>query len=127
VKILSLLSGLALIALGVTANAHAHLQSSSPADHGVITTSPPNLELVFSELARLTSLSIQKDKEEKQSLKSLPTSAAVKISVPLPALTPGTYEVIWRVLSDDGHTMAGVLHFTLSGEHAADHSAQHRP
>ena len=123
-KILSLLSGLALIALGATANAHAHLQSSSPADHGVITTSPSKLELVFSELARLTSLSIQKDKEEKQSLKSLPTAAAVKISVPLPALTPGTYEVVWRVLSDDGHTMAGVLHFTLRGGHAADHPAQ---
>jgi methionine-rich copper-binding protein CopC len=124
-KILPLLSGLALIALGVTANAHAHLQSSSPADHGVITTSPPNLELAFSELARLTSLSIQKDKEEKQNLKLLPTTAALKISVPLPALTPGTYEVVWRVLSDDGHTMAGVLHFTLSGEHTADHPAQH--
>ena len=124
-KILSLLSGLALIALSVTADAHAHLQKSSPADHSVITTSPPNLELVFSELARLTSLSIQKDKEEKQKLTSLPTTAAVKISVALPSLTLGSYEVIWRVLSDDGHTVAGVLHFTLTGEHATDHPAQH--
>lgn len=124
-KIPSLLSGLALIAFGVTANAHAHLQKSTPADHSVLTTSPQNLELVFSELARLTSLSVQKDKEEKQNLTSLPTTAAVKISVALPSLTPGAYEVVWRVLSDDGHTMAGVLHFTLTGEHAADHPAQH--
>jgi hypothetical protein len=40
-------------------------------------------------------------------------------------LTPGTYEVTWRVLSDDGHTMSGVLHFTLTGEHATGHPAQH--
>jgi methionine-rich copper-binding protein CopC len=44
-------------------------------------------------------------------------------------LTPGTYSVNWRVVSDDGHIMAGALHFTLASEHAADpaadHSAQH--
>jgi len=124
-KILSLLSSLTLIAFGVTANAHAHLQVSSPADHSVVTTSPANLELTFSELAKLTSLSIQKDKEEMKKLTSLPSTSATKISVALPSLTLGTYQVIWRVLSDDGHTMAGVLHFTLTGEHATDHPAQH--
>ena len=124
-KILSLLSGLALTAFGVTANAHAHLQTSSPADHSVITTSPANLELTFSELAQLTSLSIRKDKEERQSLKSLPATAALKMSVALPLLTPGNYEVVWRVLSDDGHVMAGVLHFTLKADCTTDHPAQH--
>jgi methionine-rich copper-binding protein CopC len=124
-RLLSLLFGLALIAFGVTAHARALLQTSSPADHSVITTSPPNLELVFSELARLTGLSIQKDKEVKQNLTSLPPTAAMKLSVALPSLTPGTYEVTWRVLSDDGHTMSGVLHFTLTGEHATDRPPQH--
>jgi methionine-rich copper-binding protein CopC len=124
-KILSLLFGLCLIGLGVPAHARAFLQTSSPADHSVITTSPPNLELVFSELARLTGLSIRKDKEERQNLISLPTTAALKISVVLPPLTPGVYEVIWRVLSDDGHTKTGVLHFTLTGEHSTGHPAQH--
>ena len=55
-KILSLLSGLALVAIGATANAHAHLQRSSPADNSVITISPSNLLLNFSEAARLTAL-----------------------------------------------------------------------
>jgi methionine-rich copper-binding protein CopC len=128
-KILSLLSSLALVALAVTADAHAHLQKSSPADNSVITTSPSNLVLNFSEAARLTALSIQKDSEPAQSLKPLPTAAAQQISVPLPQLTPGTYSVSWRVLSDDGHVMAGALHFTLAAgratDHPADHSAQH--
>jgi methionine-rich copper-binding protein CopC len=128
-KILSLLSVLALAAFGVTANAHAHLQKSSPADNSVITTSPPNLELNFSEGARLTALSIQKGDEPQQKLKPLPTTTAQQISVPLPPLTPGTYLVSWRVVSDDGHMMSGALHFTLAAgratDHPADHSAQH--
>jgi methionine-rich copper-binding protein CopC len=128
-KILSLLSVLALVAFGVTANAHAHLQKSSPADNSVVTTSPPNLELNFSEAARLTALSIQKGDEPQQKLKPLPTATAQQISVPLPPLTPGTYLVSWRVVSDDGHMMSGALHFTLAAgratDHPADHSAQH--
>src|SRR5260370_17186912 len=51
-KILSVLSGLALVTFGVTASAHAHLQRASPADGSVITTSPSNLVLNFSEAAR---------------------------------------------------------------------------
>jgi methionine-rich copper-binding protein CopC len=125
-KIPSLLSGLVLMMFGVAASGHAHLQKSSPADNSMIATSPSNLVLNFSEAARLTALSIQKDSESPQNLKPLPTSAAQQISVPLPPLTPGAYSVSWRVLSDDGHVMAGTLHFTLgSADHPADHSAQH--
>jgi methionine-rich copper-binding protein CopC len=83
--------------------------------------------LNFSEAARLTVLSIQKDSEPKQDLKPLPTAAAQQISIPLPALTPGTYSVSWRAVSDDGHVMPGTLHCTLAADHAttAEHSAQH--
>jgi methionine-rich copper-binding protein CopC len=123
-KILSLLSGFALVAFGVTANAHAHLQKSSPADNSVITTSPPNLVLNFSEAARLTALSIQKGSEPEQKVKPLPTAVAQQISVPLPPLTAGIYAVNWRVVSEDGHMMAGALHFTISADHATDHPAQ---
>jgi methionine-rich copper-binding protein CopC len=126
-KILSLLSGLVLVMFGVTANAHAHLQKSSPADNSVITASPSNLVLNFSEAARLTALSIQRDEEPKQNLKPLPTTATQQISVPLPPLKPGTYSVSWRVVSDDGHVMAGALHFTLAADRAADHPADRSP
>jgi methionine-rich copper-binding protein CopC len=122
-KTLSLLSSLALVAFAVTAGAHAHLQKSSPVDGSVVTTSPSNLVLNLSEPARLTALSIQKGSEPKQDLKPLPTTAAQQITVPLPPLTPGTYSVSWRALSDDGHVMPGTLHFTVSADHAADHPA----
>jgi methionine-rich copper-binding protein CopC len=128
-KILSLLSGPVLVMFGVAASGHAHLQKSSPADNSVVATSPSNLVLNFSEAARLTALSIQKGSDSPQNLKPLPDTAAQQISVPLPSLTPGAYLVSWRVLSDDGHVMAGTLHFTLTAGGAADrpagHSAQH--
>jgi methionine-rich copper-binding protein CopC len=126
-KMLSLLSGMALLIFGATAGAHAHLQKASPADNSVITAAPSNLVLNFSETARLTVLSIQKDKEPKQDLKPLPTTAARQIAVPLPPLTPGTYSVSWRAVSDDGHVMPGSLHFTLAAAHGttAGHATQH--
>jgi len=120
-KILSLVSALVLVMSGVAASAHAHLQKSSPADGSVITTSPSSLVLNFSEAARLTALSIQKDSEPPQNLKPLPTTAAQQITVPLPPLMPGTYSVSWRVLSDDGHVVSGALHFTVAADHAKDH------
>jgi methionine-rich copper-binding protein CopC len=81
--------------------------------------------LNFSEAARLTTLSIQKGSEPKQDLKPLPTAAAQQVSVPLPQLTPGTYTVSWRAVSDDGHVMPGAMHFTLAAAHATDHPADH--
>lgn len=120
-KILSLLSGLILVMVGVSASAHAHLQQSSPADNSVITASPSNLVLNFSEAARLTALSIQKGSESPQKLKSLPAAAARQISVPLPSLTPGAYSLSWHALSEDGHVTSGTLHFTLAADHATDH------
>jgi len=78
--------------------------------------------LNFSEAARLTALSIQKDEEPKQNLKPLPTTATQQISVPLPPLMPGTYSVSWRLVSGDGHVMGGALHFRLTADHAADRS-----
>lgn len=117
-KILSFLAGLVLVTLADAASAHAHLEKSSPAEGSIVTTSPGQVVLEFSEAVRLTALSIAKGDEAKQALKPLPTAAAQHVAVPLPALTPGTYSLPWRVLSDDGHMMAGTLHFTVAAERA---------
>lgn len=117
-KILSYLSGLVLVTFAVTASAHAHLEKSSPAVGSIVPTSPAQVILDFSEAVRLTALSITKGDEPKQNLKRLPTTVAQQITVALPPLTPGTYALNWRVLSDDGHVMSGTLHFTLIPERA---------
>jgi methionine-rich copper-binding protein CopC len=113
-KILPALSGLVLLVTGAIAGAHAHLHSAIPAEGSVMTAAPASIVLNFSEAARVTTAWITKDSEPKQKLGPLPSQPAQKISIPLPQLAPGRYEVEWRVLSDDGHVMPGKLHFTLS-------------
>src|SRR5947207_15494000 len=97
-KILSLVSGLALAAFGVTASAHAHLQRASPADGSVVTTSPSRLLVNFSEPARLTAAPIQKGHHPRQNLQPLPATAARQLPAPLPRRTPGGSSLRSRVV-----------------------------
>jgi methionine-rich copper-binding protein CopC len=107
-----LIASLLLLA-SAGAQAHAHLQQSTPADGSVIATAPAKLVLRFSEAAQLTALSITKQGGARQELAPLPDRAQATIEVALPALTPGRYEVSWRAVSGDGHVMPGTIHFTL--------------
>lgn len=96
------------------AQAHAHLESSTPADGSTLSAAPAALEMRFSEPARLTALSIQRAEEPKQALKSLPTSTDRTVRVALPTLAPGPYSVTWRAVSADGHIASGTVRFTIS-------------
>ena len=97
------------------AQAHAHLQQSTPAEGAVVAEMPAAIDLTFSESARVTAVSIQKDQEPKQTLKAPMGAAAQHISVAVPKLAPGNYTLTWRVVSeDDGHMMSGELHFKVA-------------
>lgn len=108
------LAGAALVALVATAQAHTHLKSAVPAEGSTVTASPERITLMFSEAARVTALTLQKDGEKEQKLVPLPTEATAHVSVPVPNLAPGKYLVSWRVVSDDNHIMSGKLHFTVA-------------
>jgi methionine-rich copper-binding protein CopC len=105
-----------LIACLITrlAQAHAHLESSTPADGSTLPAVPAALEMSFSEPARLTALWIQRDREPRQAVKNLPTSTERTLRVALPTLAPGVYSVSWRALSADGHIASGVIRFTIA-------------
>ena len=125
----------ALLAFAAVAQAHTHLKGSTPAEGSTIVAAPANIVLKFSEAARVTALTVQKDGEAEQKLSSLPTTPAEQVTVPSPKLAPGKYVVTWRVVSDDGHVMAGKLHFTLdptakpmagkAPDHDDDHDHDH--
>jgi methionine-rich copper-binding protein CopC len=110
----------ALWLVGAAAQAHSHLESSTPKEGSVLNASPSRIELNFSEGVRITALSIQKGDEKKQPLRPLPDKPAEKIAVPAPALEAGKYAVSYRVVSDDGHIMSGTLHFTVTASQAMD-------
>ena len=111
----SLLAGGLLVVAAMSAQAHAHLQQSTPADGSVLKAAPAELVLSFSEAAQLTTLTIAKDGGEQHAVTPLPKKPEARIVVALPALRPGRYVVSWRVLSADGHVLPAQIHFTLSG------------
>ena len=112
------LTGAALLLLVAVAHAHAHLTAAVPAD-GSAGTAPEHIVLTFSEAARLTALSLQREGEEPRKLTPLPVEMGTRITVPLPKLSPGRYTLSWRVVSDDGHVVPGALHFTVRESDAA--------
>ncbi len=94
--------------------AHAHLLRATPADGSSLAASPPQLQLAFTEAVTLTALSIQKHADPAPlRLAPLPRQPAAVISIAMPRLTPGSYLVKWRALSDDHHMASGSTRFTL--------------
>jgi len=56
--------GASMLALPGIAQAHTHLEMAIPADNSVLASPPSKIVLHFSEAARLTALSIQKDADK---------------------------------------------------------------
>jgi methionine-rich copper-binding protein CopC len=114
-KALTIPTAVMLVMAAAAVQAHAHLKQSTPAEGAVVTEMPAAIELTFSESARVTAVSLQKDQEPKQTLKAPAGAAAEHISVAVPKLVPGSYTLTWRVVSeDDGHIMSGELHFKVA-------------
>jgi copper resistance protein C len=108
---------LALMVLGsllpLLAQAHTHLQKSTPAANSS-GAAPEQLVLQFSEATRLTALTLQKEGGlEGRKLGPLPTEPDKVIHLAAPKLDPGAYVLSWRALGDDGHVMSGMLRFTI--------------
>ena len=105
-------TGSVFFVLAATAYAHAHLTAAVPAEDSA-GTAPQQVVLTFSEAARITSMTLQREGEEPHKLTPLPAEVAARITVPLPRLSPGKYTLSWRVVGDDGHIVPGALHFTV--------------
>jgi methionine-rich copper-binding protein CopC len=110
-SIMRLLLGAALLSAAAAVYAHAHVTGSVPADHST-GEAPERIELSFSETARITALALQRDGQEAHKL-TPPAGAAARFTIPVPRLSPGSYTLSWRVVSDDGHVMTGTLHFIV--------------
>lgn len=109
--VLSIAASIAL--LPAAARAHTHLLRSTPAENAVLEKSPATATLVFAEAVTITAVRIESASGVKTRVQSLPASPTAEPSMPLPPLIPGHYTLSWRALSDDGHVMAGAIHFTV--------------
>jgi methionine-rich copper-binding protein CopC len=111
--------------LASPAFAHTKLNAAVPADGSTIEAAPAVFTLTFSEPARLTALSVQKDGGAEQKIAGLPTAAGIEARIPAPKLENGRYTLNYRVVSADGHVMNGKLTFTIGGKAAPGAAATH--
>jgi copper resistance protein C len=93
---------------------HAKLLGSSPAAGAELTGSPPSLTLTFNENVRLGVLKLTTAGHAVPlALDPNPASARV-VTIMLPTLTAGTYDVQWSALTpSDGHVVKGRYTFVI--------------
>jgi len=111
--------------LAGTAFGHAKLRSCSPPDAAQLPIAPKSLTLNFSEKVRLAVLTLTSAGRDIALKVDRTAAAALQVSIALPPLSDGKYQVRWSALSaDDGHVTQGVFSFTIIGT-AAPRGATH--
>ena len=109
--------GAALAFLPVAALAHAHLDHASPAAGSTVAQPPKEVSLWFTEALEAKFSTIEVRDAQGRPMQAGPATLArgntAQLRVPLKALPPGTYKVIWRVLSVDTHRTQGDFIFRV--------------
>ena len=114
------LAGLAVL-LVVTAPAaalaHAEMVNSIPKNGSTVTAGLSQIELNFSKPLRVSIVHVRDATHQNVALKSkLPTAFAATVRFSVDALTPGSYEVSWTAVAEDGHVMKGTFAFSVRAD-----------
>jgi copper resistance protein C len=106
----------AAVILAGPAFGHAKLRGTMPAADAQLQTAPKSLTLNFNEDVRLAVLTLSADGKDIPITVDRNLPAAPQVSIALPALKAGKYQVRWSVLSpDDGHVSTGTFSFAIVG------------
>lgn len=103
----------AMVFTATPASAHARLEVTSPKDGSSLTATPPEVMLRFNE-------SIQKDLSQVTVTSGSTDATDGKLQVdgnsvyqPLKtSLKPGSYKIVYKVVSSDGHPVSGTFTFS---------------
>jgi copper transport protein len=107
------LSLLILLASGARVWAHASLVKAEPADGAVLKEAPATLQLTFNEPVSPLVMRLISPAGEPIALGDVTTENATVTIAALPDLRRGTHALSWRVISADGHPVAGSLVFSI--------------
>jgi methionine-rich copper-binding protein CopC len=101
--------------------AHAHLQKSTPAKDSVVSTMPGEVVLHFSEQLETSMCKLTVKESRSGELVSTGAIAqegtdgnSLKISLKNLKNAQAQYEVAWKAVSKDAHSMPGSYNFTFS-------------
>ena len=94
--------------------AHARLVSSTPADGDVLASPPRQVTIRFDDTVRARGgTTVVANSDKRSVVAGKPRARGRVLTIPLQKLRDGDYTVRWSVLSDDGHTVDGVLAFAV--------------
>ena len=122
---------LTVIALVVRVEAHAFLVRAEPQVGSKVNKAPTEVRVWFSEtvqagVSSIKVFDVSGKQVDKKNTHSHRTNRAVLCVSLLPAPTPGTYKVVWRVTSADTHVTNGDFKFQILGTQRAAASSQGR-
>ena len=110
-----------LLSIGgmTAANAHAMLERAEPAVGGTVNAPPTEVKLWFTEALEPTFSTVQVfdqqgQRVDQQDARPQSSSKAKVLRVALKPLSPGTYKVVWRVVSIDSHVTQGDFTFQVA-------------
>ncbi|WP_243653414.1 copper resistance CopC family protein [Pseudonocardia endophytica] len=113
---LCVVTAVALVLGSAPAWAHAELESSDPAEGASVAKAPGAVTLTFSEAVAPNLATISVSGPGGTRYEAGPaTGSGPTLRVPLKPLgAAGGYTITYRVTSDDGHPISGIVPFTLT-------------
>lgn len=116
----------AVLAVAAPASAHDELLSSTPETGQRLTEAPTQVTLTFSaDVLDTGAAVVVADAEGHDWAATEPVLDGPTVTVELqPDMPAAGYEVRWRVVSSDGHPIAGTVPFTIGDGTPLEHTAQ---
>ncbi|MCZ0935630.1 MAG: copper resistance protein CopC [Gemmatimonadetes bacterium] len=107
-----------LTTAGVFVCAHLSLEASFPKKDETVSISPPTVTLWFTEAPQMAGTSVRLLPKGGEPLDLEPATAqeddsSVVVLDVSETLADGDYEVMWRAMAQDGHTIRGDFGFTV--------------
>ena len=108
---------LGVLAIGTTAFGHAFLDRSEPRVGATVSKAPTAVNIWYTQQPEPAFSRIEVCNSDGKQIDKKDTHADEKdpkeLIVSLPELPPGTYKVVWHVLSVDTHKTQGDFKFTI--------------
>ncbi|WP_299598286.1 copper resistance CopC family protein [uncultured Tateyamaria sp.] len=95
------------------AAAHSPLESTVPVNEAVVEEVPSEIVLDFKGNVRLTRVTLTHAAHEADLDLDGFNGFVSDYTIPMQSMGAGTYQIEWRGLGDDGHTMNGTFSFTV--------------
>ena len=108
--------GCALMLWATGAAAHSPLMLTEPAHQAQLSAAPSQLVMQFKGNIRLTRVTLSRGDEVLDVDLGTHEGFISDYTLPLEVEGPGTYQVEWRGLGDDGHPMTGTFAFQVTAE-----------